>query len=114
VSSGIASHSAKIVEKTFDFEGREARIRADNSVVWDDRDPYPYEDPLKMLQAFEEYLRRLGDDPGQIAERREVLKIIVAENRLAVVWRRLTRLWRCCPIHLSGGKSGLLRGLCRF
>lgn len=82
-------YSENILDQLFDFDGREAHIRADNSIVWDNRPPYYGEEPMKMLQAFEEYLRSLSHDPGRIHERRELINIIVAENRLAVVWRRL-------------------------
>lgn len=81
--------SGEVIEETFDFEGREARIRTDYSSIWDRGDTYRHDEPLKMLDAFESRLREIAQDPQRVIERREILSAIVARNRLAALWRRL-------------------------
>lgn len=77
-------------EETFEFDGREARIRADYSEVWDEGSAYRYDEPLKMLDAFQGHLERIStDESGDAEGRRRLLDLIAAENRGAVIWRRL-------------------------
>jgi hypothetical protein len=91
------THSGEIVEKTFDFDGKEARIRADYSAVWDDRESYRDDEPLRMLSAFDEYFRLLGKNAERTDEQRQLLDLIVTENRLAVLWRRLLACGTALP-----------------
>lgn len=78
-----------VVEEPFDFDGRTAFIRADLSEIWDDGSTYGDEYPMQMLEVFQSYLERLSVVEGRSEERQELLDLIVAENRAAVLWRRL-------------------------
>lgn len=87
-----APTSGEVLEETFDFDGQEARFRTDYSAIWDAGDTYRHDEPLKMLDAFQHYLELLAQDEERAEELREIVKILVAENRLAVFWRRLLLL----------------------
>lgn len=76
-------------EETFDFNGHNARILADYSAVWDEGDTYRDDEPVKMLDAFQQYLESLAGRPEEIEKLRRLVRIIVSKNRLAVLWRRL-------------------------
>jgi hypothetical protein len=76
-------------EETFDFDSRQAHIRTDYSSIWDRGETYRHDDPFKMLDAFQKYLERLGDNPEAIERARQVVQLLVSENRLAVLWRRV-------------------------
>jgi len=89
VAQRHATASGEIVEETFDFNGRQARSRVDLSCVWDEGDVYRHDEPLRMLDAFEKYLERLAEQEEGREEIRELVRILVEENRLAVLWRRL-------------------------
>lgn len=79
-------------EETFNFDGHEARLRTDYSAIWDEGDTYRHHEPLKMLDAFQRYLEKLAERPEAIDELRKLVQILVSENRLAVVWRRVLRV----------------------
>ncbi|GIX08262.1 MAG: hypothetical protein KatS3mg115_2665 [Candidatus Poribacteria bacterium] len=81
-------NSGEWPEETFDFNGREARLRTDYSAIWDEGDTYHHDEPLKMLDAFQQYLERLAERPEAVGELRKLFQIAIAENRLAVLWRR--------------------------
>lgn len=76
-------------EETFDFDGHEARLRTDYSAIWDEGDTYRHHEPLRMLDAFQQYLEKLAEQPEAIDELRKLVQILVSENRLAVLWRRV-------------------------
>ena len=76
-------------EEAFDFNGREARLQWDFSFIWDEGDVYSHHDPVKMLNAFQDFLEELAAQEDKKNELRRIIEIIVTENRLAVVWRRL-------------------------
>ncbi len=76
-------------EQTFDFNGQVAYLQEDLSFIWDAGDVYSYHDPVKMLNAFQDFLEELAAQEDKRNELRSVIEVIVAENRLAVVWRRL-------------------------
>jgi hypothetical protein len=75
-------------EETIEFEGIQAYIRTDYSAIWDHH-VYRHEAPLQMLDTFQQYLEELAKQQGRIQKLRELVKIIVSENRLAVLWSRL-------------------------
>lgn len=93
--------SGKEIEESFDCDGLEARIRTDYSAIWDAGDTYRHHEPLKMLDIFERYLERLAEQEGSSEELRQLIKILVAENRLAVLWRRLLVLGARFPSTLG-------------
>jgi hypothetical protein len=45
-----------------------------------------------MLSAFEQYVERLAQREEHAGQLQELTAIIIGENRLAVVWRRLLHL----------------------
>jgi len=76
-------------EETFDFDGRQALLRTDHSAIWDKGDIYRHDEPLKMLDAFQQYLEKLAEREDSIEKLRLLVQVIVSDNRLAVFWRRL-------------------------
>jgi hypothetical protein len=82
------SASSEIVEKSFPFHGEEARIRTDYSAIWDESDTYRDNEPLKVLYTFEQHLEHLAEE-GDARAIHELVEILVKENRLAILWRRL-------------------------
>jgi len=76
-------------EETFDFNGHNAWILTDYSAIWDEGDTYRDNEPVKMLDAFQQYLESLAGHPEEIEKLRRLVRIIVLKNRLAVLWRRL-------------------------
>lgn len=84
-----------IGEETFDFAGRSARIKTDYSSIWDAGEVIAGDGHAALL-SFASHLNKL-------AERREVdvirglVEVVVLENRLAAVWRRLLLLGAAHP-----------------
>lgn len=85
-------HRDEQVEARFEFDGREARILADYSYIWDRGRVYPDEKAVELLNHLQSRLGELAGDDGDLRELRRILTTIVAEVRLAGVWRRLLRL----------------------
>lgn len=81
--------SGKRHEETFDFDGRQARLLTDYSAIWDEGDTYRHDEPLRMLDAFQQYLERLAEQQGGVEQLCKLLQILVSENRLAALWRRV-------------------------
>ena len=81
--------SREIIEESFDFNDIVAWSRTDYSAIWDTGDVYRHDDPLKLLNAFEQHLQHLAEQ-GECAEAlHELVMVLVKENRLALLWRRL-------------------------
>lgn len=87
-----APKSGEAIEASFTFDGGEARIRTDHSVIWDEGDVYRDREPLKMLDAFERHLEHLAERSEDVEELRALVEILVEKNRFAVLWRRLLLL----------------------
>jgi len=81
--------SGEMIEESFDFNGITARIRTDYSVIWDEGNVYRHDDPLKMLDSFEQHLELLAGQEENTGKLHDVVEILVQGNRLAVIWRRL-------------------------
>ena len=81
--------SGEIIEETFSFWEREARIRADYGYIWDSGDTYRHDEPLKMLDDFESFLRQLAQDAERVGQFRQIIDVLTTHNRLATLWRRL-------------------------
>jgi hypothetical protein len=79
-------------EETFDFDGLQARLRTDYSAIWDEGDTYRHDEPIRMLDAFQQCLERLAEQPEVIDRLRELVELLISENRLAVLWRRVLRV----------------------
>jgi hypothetical protein len=89
-------------EKTFDFGGRQAHLLKDYSAIWDEGDTYRHDDPLKMLGDFQQYLERLAEQPEAIERLRGIVDLLVSENRLPVLWRRVLRVAARYPVTMGG------------
>jgi signal recognition particle GTPase len=76
-------------EERFDFGGREAVLITDYSEIWDSGGTFRDDEPLRMLDAFVGYLKRLSESEARADERAALLDLIVERNRHAVIWRRL-------------------------
>jgi signal recognition particle GTPase len=84
-------------EERFDFDGREAFIRADHSEIWDEGIVHQDDDVVKMLDIFQSYLERISTDDEASGQRRQILNLIAAENRAAALWRRLLTVGSKAP-----------------
>ena len=101
--------SEEIIGEKFNFNDREATIRTDYSAIWDSGADYTsHDDPIKMLNAFEEYLRRISDGTAKIDERQKILDTL---NGSAVLWRRLLRCGTTAPTTLGHEIRSLAWGL---
>jgi len=76
-------------EKTFEFSGYSASLRQDYSSIWDEGNTYAHDKPLKMLDDLQSFLEELAATKEYRDLLRRLMRIIVSENRLAVIWRRL-------------------------
>lgn len=76
-------------EETFEFVGRQARLLTDHSTIWDEGGTYRHKEPFKMLDAFQQYLEKLAEQSESINDLRELVRLFVSKNRLAVLWRRI-------------------------
>ena len=76
-------------EDSFYFNGYQAVIRTDYSHIWDEGSTYRSDEPLKMLDAFQKFLEELAARPDEREKLQTIVRAIVSENRLAVLWRRL-------------------------
>jgi hypothetical protein len=95
-------------DEAFDFADRQAWIRADYSGIWD-TDLYRHDNPFKMLNTFERHLEALAQRPEAPDRLQEVVEVVVRENRLAVVWRRLLRVGARSPETLGRALLPLVR-----
>lgn len=89
ISQRHAHTTGERQEESFAFGEDQAHICTDYSSIWDRGDKYRHEEPLKMIDAFQHYLEKLTDDPQSIETLRKIIRLIVSENRLAVIWRRI-------------------------
>lgn len=75
----------------FDFGGTQARYRPDHSYIWDASSAYKHDEPLRLLEAFENHLKTMSaSDQANVLE--AILGIVIDQNELAVVWKRLLRV----------------------
>lgn len=81
--------SAEWHEETFDFDGIQVCLLTDYSAIWDEGDAYRHDEPLRMLDAFQQHLERLAGQENSVEELDKLLHILVSENRLAALWRRV-------------------------
>jgi len=89
--------SSETQEEVFDFGDQEARLRPDGSAIWDEGDTYRHDEPIKMLDAFQKFLEGLATEQDSESTLRALIGILVSENRLAVIWRRLLLAGARCP-----------------
>ena len=91
----------EVIEATFTFDDKEARFCPDHSVSWDASGASRHDYPLKMLYLFSEHLERLAVQEDGTAEMRELIEVLVRENRFAILWRRLLALGARFPHSLG-------------
>ena len=93
--AGLAEN--RQTEERFDFDGREAFIRTDRSEIWDEGGVYEGDDAMKMLDIFQTYLEHINAQGEGAKQRKRILDLIAAENRSAVLWRRLLTVGAKAP-----------------
>ena len=91
IANAHPSASSKEIE-SFNFDGKIARIRADYSCIWDAHNTYGNDNPIKMLDAFNQHLEGLAESEECVEDIREIMEVVVEENQSAVLWRRLLLL----------------------
>jgi hypothetical protein len=95
--------SGKEHEETFDIHGRRACFLTDYSAIWDDGDTYRHDHPLKMIDAFQLYVEKLAEQPDAVEKCHKIFELLISENRLAVLWRRVLRIAAHSPEMLGKG-----------
>jgi len=75
--------------QTFDFFGRQARIRTDYSHIW--ARGHAHDDALALLSYFESYLDEIGRPQPVSPSVAEVVEAVVEFNEMAVFWCTLLR-----------------------
>ena len=87
------SHGSETnLDVTFAFGTQSVSLRSDYSEIWDAGDAYRDDQALKMLDAFDQYVAKLASHDEMQDVLRTVVNILITENRLAVLWRRLLLL----------------------
>jgi len=77
-----------VITYRFEFNGQPASIKDDKSSYWDGW-ARQNDDPLKLLDKFQEYLGNISSDDERRSTRQQILELIARENRNAVLWRRI-------------------------
>ena len=72
--------------KTFMWNGRECRFQADFSSMWDVHD---YDDPEKLASTWSAQVTSLVGSNDALAKWDRICEVIITENELAAIWRRL-------------------------
>lgn len=72
--------------KTFILNGRDCRFQSDMSAIWDVHD---YDDQQKISRTWESHLASLSTEEDAPTKWQSVCEVLVQENELAAVWRRL-------------------------
>lgn len=91
VAKRHAHSSDETREEKFDYNGAQVILRTDYSEIWD-KGTYHHDEPIKMINDFQEYLEMLASQQASIGRLHEIIKILVSKNRLAVLWRRLLQV----------------------
>ena len=88
-----------IGEEVFDFAGGSARIKTDYSSIWDAGGVVAGEGHAALL-SFASHVQKLAER-GEIDTVRGLVEVVVSENRLAAVWRRLLLLGATHPASIG-------------
>jgi hypothetical protein len=72
----------------FTWNEHECRLQPDRSHIWDEDRNYP-DAQTKMLHTWEDYLAALPTDNKAEEKWQAISDVVVTENELAAVWRRL-------------------------
>jgi hypothetical protein len=84
--------TAEEAEEVFEGLGERLTIQEDYSSVWDSEGAPGIDEAQKMLDALEKFVEGGGQKKGNAEEVDPVLDVLVKENRLAAIWRRLLRM----------------------
>lgn len=77
-------------DELFVFRGHDAHYLLDYSSVWDSGGVYRGDEPLKMLQSFEEFISA-STELENVTLLEAILDVAAQKNRFALFWRRLLR-----------------------
>jgi hypothetical protein len=72
-------------------DGRQMRLVTDDSYIWDGAEAFDHNEPIKMLNAFEQYLLESAKASNRVKEIHEIIDVLIERNRYAVVWRHVIR-----------------------
>jgi hypothetical protein len=75
--------------KTITLNGHEGRLQTDWSHIWDAENSLLVDDEVKMLRCWSKYLTDLPKTGHPDEKWQLILDVVIAENDLAAVWRRL-------------------------
>ena len=92
VNESHTFRGASSSESQFMFGGREGRIEADFSSSWMPSEAYRFDEPVRMLMAFQAYITTLVAKPNSIVKLDQILEVITQNNCLAALWRCLLML----------------------
>ena len=84
--------------QTFPFGARTARFLQDYSSIWDAQVGEAHENAVRMLETFTDHCDKLAGSPNGLESFRKILSVIVENNELAVMWRRLLQLGAKYPL----------------
>jgi len=91
VAQKHSERSSEAHEDVFDFNGQKVNLVADGSSIWDEGDTYQHHDPIKMLNAFQQFLENLTNQQDNKRTLQTIINILISRNRLAIIWRRLLK-----------------------
>jgi hypothetical protein len=100
--------AAEVQEHNFQFDGKIATLRSDNSYSWDLGETYRHDEPVRMLSAFHRYVARLADQPNSSGQLDEILDVVARRGSPAVVWKRLLTIGAFSPDTLGVKLRSLL------
>ena len=75
--------------ETITLNGHEGRLQTDWSHIWDAENSLLVDDEVKMLRCWSKYLTHLPRTDQPDEKWQPILDVVIAENDLAAVWRRL-------------------------
>jgi len=75
--------------ETITLNGHEGRLQTDGSHIWDAENSLLVDDEVKMLRCWSKYLTELPKTDQPDEKWQPILDVVIAENALAAVWRRL-------------------------
>lgn len=75
--------------ETITLNGHEGRLQTDGSHIWDAENSLLVDDEVKMLRCWSKYLTELPKTDQPDEKWQPILDVVIAENDLAAVWRRL-------------------------
>lgn len=76
-------------EESFDFDGRAAYVSSDYSEIWDQGTAHADDQAVRMLRTFQHFVEATWADENQTELQKQILDLVVSENRGAAIWRRL-------------------------